>query len=227
MSGGEPRAGAAVACLTVGLTGGVASGKSAVAQCFRNLGAALIDADQVARELAAPGQPAFGEIVEIFGTQLLRADGTLDRQRLRARIFENTDDRKRLEAILHPRVRASMFEQARNCARPYCVLMIPLLAESPSSYAWLHRVLVIDAPVELRRARLIRRDQITPQLALQMLAAQATREQRLAVATDVINNDAGAEQLGLVINKLHSRYLRLSAALGFARTQSQQDVSAN
>jgi dephospho-CoA kinase len=190
----------------VALTGGIASGKSAVTERFEKLGVEVIDADRVARELVAPGQPALDEIASAFGADVLDADGTLDRRRMRERVFADPSARRRLEAILHPRVRTELHERARLSTAPYVVLAIPLLAES-EGYDWIDRVLVVDVPRETQRQRLIARDGITPQLADAMLYAQASRERRLAIADDVVDNHGALSDLDAQIATLHRRYL--------------------
>ncbi len=198
---------------SVVLTGGIASGKSAVSARFAALGVPAIDADHVARELVEPGMPALEEIVAAFGADLLTADGALNRRALRALIFDDATARTRLNAILHPRIQSTL--HARAQATPegrYALLVVPLFAENRSTYAWVDRVLVIDVPRAMQRARLIARDDITPQLADAMLDAQATREQRLAMADDVIRNDGPLDQLDAPVAMLHARYLQLSRA---------------
>ena len=191
----------------VALTGGVASGKSAVAERFARLGAAVFDADVAAREAVAPGTPGLDEIVARFGNDVLDANGGLDRKAMRRRIFGDPDARLALETIVHPRVRAMLRERAEGARAPYAMLAIPLLVENRIAYGWVDRVLVVDAPSEVQRSRLMARDSITPELADAMLAAQSTREQRLAIADDVISNTGTLEDLDRAIDALHRRYL--------------------
>ena len=196
---------------TVALTGGIASGKSAVSERFAALGANVVDADVVARELVAPGSPALAEIVAAFGNGVLAADGSLDRRALRERIFENDEARGRLNAILHPRIRATLRERAQATREgSYALLVIPLLAENREAYAWVDRVLVVDVPREVQFTRLIARDGVTPKLADAMLDAQAMREQRLAMADDVIENNRSLDDLDHNVAVLHERYLALA-----------------
>lgn len=190
----------------VALTGGIASGKSAVAERFEKLGVEVIDADRVARELVAPGQPSLDEIAAAFGADVLDASGALDRRRMRERVFADPAARRRLEAILHPRVRSALRERTQQSAGPYILLAIPLLAES-DGYGWIDRVLVVDVSRETQRTRLIARDGITPQLADAMLDAQASRERRLAIADDVVDNDGALSDLDAQVADLHRRYL--------------------
>ena len=194
---------------TVALTGGIASGKSAVAERFAVLGANVIDADVVARELVAPGSAALAEIVTVFGSDVLDANAALDRRAMRERVFADVDARRKLEAILHPRVRAALRERSAVAAGPYALLVIPLLAES-GYYDWVDRALVVDVPREVQRARLLSRDGVTPQLADAMLDAQVGREQRLALADDVIENGETLAELVAQVAVLHARYLDLA-----------------
>jgi dephospho-CoA kinase len=195
----------------VALTGGIASGKSAVAERFAALGASVIDADMIARELVAPGSPALAEIVEMFGATALDATGNLDRRAMRARVFADSHARAQLDAVLHPRVRRELRERSSMVAGPYALLVIPLLLES-GHYDWVDRVLVVDVPRELQRTRLLARDGITAQLADAMLDAQATREQRLARADDVVTNTGSFEELDARVVGLHERYVMLASA---------------
>ncbi|MEO6690432.1 MAG: dephospho-CoA kinase [Dokdonella sp.] len=194
---------------TVALTGGIASGKSAVAERFAELGASVIDADIIARELVAPGSPALAEIVAAFGATALDASGSLDRAGMRARVFTDSHARAQLDAILHPRVRHALRERSDIAAGPYALLVIPLLVES-GHYDWVDRVLVVDVPRELQRTRLLARDGVTAQLADAMLAAQATREQRLARADDVIPNTGSFDELDARTAALHEHYVTLA-----------------
>ncbi|MGH8122967.1 MAG: dephospho-CoA kinase [Rudaea sp.] len=196
--------------LAIALTGGIASGKSTAANCFAERGAAIIDADIVARELVARGQPALAEITAAFGHEMLTTAGDLDRRRMRAHILASDTDRCRLEAILHPHVRSELLARATACTTPYCVLVIPLLAESQHAYDWVDRVLVVDLPRAQQLARLMQRDGMTAALAERSLAVQATREQRLALADDVIDNTAAPAALVGAIERLHRRYLALA-----------------
>lgn len=192
----------------VALTGGIASGKSAIADRFATLGASVLDADLVARELVVPGSPALAEIVGYFGASALDARGALDRRAMRARVFADADARHRLEAILHPRIRAALRERALAAAGPYVLLVIPLLTES-GRYDWVDRVLVVDVARETQCERLLARDGITVVLADAMLDAQASREQRLAVADDVIENNGTLADLDAKIAALHAHYVSL------------------
>ncbi|ALS93973.1 dephospho-CoA kinase [Xanthomonas oryzae] len=191
----------------VGLTGGIASGKSALAAEFEKLGVSVIDADVVARQVVEPG-PILDTIAYSFGPSILLPDGTLDRQALRKVVFADPRQRKALEAITHPAIRAELQRAAQAAKSPYAIVAIPLLAEAGgrTAYPWLDRILVVDAPIELQHARLMRRDGSTPELADQMIAAQASREQRLALADDVVVNDEQPAQLIRAAHDLDARY---------------------
>lgn len=199
----------------VGLTGGIASGKSEVSRRFEALGIVVADADIAAREVVAPGTPALAQIAQRFGTGILLDDGSLNRARLREIVFASPDLRRELEAITHPAIRARVRAVCNAANSPYAIAAIPLLTEAggPEHYPWLARVLVIDTPVAVQHARLIRRDGIDDALASKMIAAQASREQRLAIADDVIVNDSTPEALQDKIVQLDRHYRQLAAAL--------------
>lgn len=194
----------------VALTGGVAAGKNAVAERFQALGIAVHDADIAARAVVAPGTPGLGAIVEAFGRQMLDADGALDRKAMRQRVFADDAARAKLEAIVHPAVREWLRERVQADHGPYCMLAIPLLAETWPQYDWVDRVLVVDAPDALRKERLMRRDGIDAELAQRMLASQVARERRLQLADDVIDNGGTPGQLDAAVRALHARYLALA-----------------
>jgi dephospho-CoA kinase len=198
----------------VALTGGIASGKSTVADLFVARGAALIDTDVIAREVVEPGRPALAHVVEAFGgLNVLGPDGRLDRPRLRERIFSNPAARRTLEGILHPAIREEMERQSAALAdaSPYQVLAIPLLTEG-GRRDHVDRVLVVDAPEHLQVQRLVARDGVTEAQALAALRAQATREARLALADDVIVNSGSVDDLASQVARLHEKYLALAAA---------------
>lgn len=204
-----------MAIYRVGLTGGIASGKTAVATRFAALGVPVVDADVAAREVVEPGQPALARIVERFGQDMLDRSGRLDRARLRTKVFNDPVARQALEAILHPPIRQALRTAAEAAAAPYVIVAIPLLAEGGGrqAYPWLDRILVVDAPLESQRSRLTARDGIDAALADRMLAAQAERGQRLAIADDVLVNDGGLGELDAHVAALDRRYRQL-AALG-------------
>lgn len=196
----------------VGLTGGVASGKSEVARRFEALGVHVADADLAARDAVARGSDGLAEVVAAFGDDVLDAEGGLDRAAMRARVFTDDPARRRLEAIVHPRVRLALRAACAAAPGPYALAAIPLLAEGGrDAYPWLRRVLVVDVPVAVQRARLLRRDGIDAALADRMIAVQATREQRLAIADDVLANDGPLDALDARVAELHARYRALAA----------------
>ncbi|WP_449446512.1 dephospho-CoA kinase [Thermomonas brevis] len=197
----------------IGLTGGVASGKSSVETCFRALGVAVADADGAARDAVAVGSDGLAEVVARFGSDVLDADGQLDRPAMRRRVFADPDARRRLEAIVHPRVRKALADVCRAASGPYAVASIPLLAEGGGrdAYPWLHRILVVDVPEAVQLARLLRRDGIDIALARTMLGAQATRPQRLAIADDVLVNDGALDALPAQVEALDRLYRRLAS----------------
>ncbi len=195
----------------VAVTGGVASGKSAVTHAFESLGVTVADADLAARAVVEPGQPGLAEVVARFGAGIVQADGRLDRAALRQRVFTDPEAKTALEALLHPRIRAWLGAACAAAPGPYAVVAIPLLAEGGgrATYPWLQRVLVVDVPVALQLARLVQRDGIDAALAQRMVDAQATRAQRLALADDVIVNDGPLAALEAAVGRLHWRYLKL------------------
>ncbi len=196
--------------LRIALTGGIASGKSRVADLFAALGVPVIDTDLIARQVVEPGRPALADVVEAFGPGVLDADGRLDRRGLRELIFADATARQRLEAILHPAIRAEMERQSSAAGGPYQVLVIPLLTEG-GRRDHVDRVLVVDAPESLQVERLMNRDSVTREQALASLAAQATRAARLAIADDVISNTGTAEELRGKVAALHEQYVHLAA----------------
>jgi dephospho-CoA kinase len=198
--------------LAIALTGGIASGKSATAQRFMQHGVPVFDADVAARDLVAAGQPALAEIAAAFGRDTVTAAGELDRARLRQIVFADAAARKQLEAILHPRIRARLIEQVRACREPYCVLAIPLFAECRAHYAWVDRVLCTDVPRPVQLDRLLHRPGIDAATAQGMLDAQVSREERLALADDAIDNTGPLSALDAAVARLHRRYLALAAA---------------
>jgi dephospho-CoA kinase len=195
----------------VGVTGGVASGKSEVTRRFQALGVFVADADVAARDAVVAGSPGLDEVVQAFGAGVLDASGGLDRAAMRARVFQDEPARRQLEAIIHPRVRAQMQAQCLAAQGAYAIAAIPLLTEGGrDAYPWLDRVLVVDVHPDVQRARLVRRDGIDAALADRMIAAQASRQARLAVADDVIVNDGALEALDTHVAALDRRYRLLA-----------------
>lgn len=195
--------------LIVGLTGGIGSGKSVVTKRFDELGVPVIDADDIAHALVEPDQPVLQRIVSEFGADLLTAEGTLNRPRLRKLVFENPLHRKNLESILHPHIRAEMLRRANEIHAPYCVFCIPLLVETQQT-GMVDRVLVTDCPQSLQYQRVKQRDGLPDMEIKAILAAQATREERLAVADDVIVNDGNLDDIDRQVDQLHQKYLSLA-----------------
>lgn len=210
--------------LRIGLTGGIASGKSTVAARFAELGVPVIDADAIAHEVVERGTALLDALLARFsaaalarfGQPLRRADGSLDRALLRRLVFDDAAERHALEALLHPAIRARAEELAAQAGGPYQIHVVPLLAES-NARSRFDRVLVVDCPEERQRARLQLRDGISVEQAQAMLDAQASRAERLAIADDVILNDDGTAALAAPIAALHQRYLRIGA---FTRADS-------
>lgn len=197
---------------TVGLTGGIGSGKSTVADCFAALGVPVIDTDVIARDLTAPGGAALDAIRAVFGETVMQADGTLDRAALRRRVFADSAARHQLEAILHPRIRQVVDQTLATLTAPYALIVIPLLAETGGYRDVLNRVLVVDCPEAMQIARVRARSGLTQAEIKAILAAQAGRAERLAVADDIIVNTASLETLRAEVAALHQRYLALAAA---------------
>ncbi len=198
--------------LVVGLTGGIGSGKSTVADCFAAHDVPVIDTDAIARELTAPGGAALDAIRAAFGAGVVLADGALDRAALRRRIFSDVGERHRLEAILHPRIRAVVAQTLATLTTPYALVVIPLLVETGGYRDVLNRVLVVDCPEELQVARVMARSGLARNEVEAILAAQAGRATRLAAADDVILNTETPAALQSRVAELHQRYLGLAAA---------------
>ena len=194
--------------LRIGLTGGIASGKSTVAELFSGLGVSVIDTDIIAREVVLPGQPALAEIRDAFGDAVIE-DGVLNRAAMRQQIFADNDTRRRLEAILHPRIRQETIKQANASGGDYQLIVVPLLTESPLR-DYVDRILVVDCDEETQIERLLARDAETEDQARRILATQASRDERLAIADDVIHNDTSIEATSSQVSALHDTYLRLA-----------------
>lgn len=195
--------------LTIGLTGGIGSGKSTVAELFRALGVPVYDTDAFARQLVEPGQPALNEIIDVFGESILDSSGKLDRQKLKQQVFENDSDRIKLESILHPRIRELLLSNIKSSDAPYCMAVIPLLVEQQ----WqpiVDRVLLVDVTETTQITRTLQRDEIPESLVKTIINSQASREARLAVADDVINNNQGLDSLKNQVKQLHDKYLELA-----------------
>lgn len=195
----------------VALTGGIASGKTTVANLFAGLGVPVIDTDVIARAVVEPGQPALAAVVAAFGRDVLDADGRLDRRRMRERIFSDREAQRRLEAILHPAIRSAMERQSREAGGVYQVLVIPLLTEG-GRRGHVDRVLLVDVPEAVQVERLISRDGVTHEQAQAALSAQASRAARLAWADDLVANTGRIDDLRTRIVQLDALYRRLAAA---------------
>ncbi|MFH1818895.1 MAG: dephospho-CoA kinase [Pseudomonadota bacterium] len=194
----------------VGLTGGIGSGKSTVADLFAGLGVPVIDTDVIARALTAPRGMALDAVRTAFGDQVMQADGSLDRAALRRRVFSDADARHQLEAILHPLIRLAVEQQLVTLAAPYVLIVIPLLVETGTYQEVLDRVLLVDCPEDQQIARVMARSGLTLDEVKAILAAQAVRATRLAIADDVISNTASPEALRTQVAVLHRRYLAFS-----------------
>jgi dephospho-CoA kinase len=196
--------------LKIGLTGGIASGKSSVAQLFKQLGTPVIEADLIARRLVEPGQALLSKLTAAFGPQILDEQGRLNRKRMRELIFADPQTKQRLEDLMHPAIYAQIeAELVAVAPAPYAVVDVPLLAESKADYRF-DRIVVVDCPEELQRQRLIARDAIDEDLAERMIASQASREMRLRLADDVINNINSLELLAEAVKSLHNSYISLA-----------------
>jgi len=194
--------------LLIGLTGGIGTGKSTVCKLFAERGVAVIDADAIAKELVALDQPALQAIVQEFGKGIIDVKGRLRRDRLRSIVFSDPERRKRLEKLLHPLILEEMLSRANRAGGPYCILCIPLLVETDQSSA-VDRVLVVDAPQALQIQRVMERDHLTIDEIKAIMHAQASREDRLEAADDVIMNASDMTKLAEQVNALHQKYLAL------------------
>lgn len=202
--------------LVIGITGGIGSGKTTVANLFAALGVPVIDADDLARSVVARGQPGYDEIVRHFGSEILTEAGELDRRKMRERVFSDAGKRERLESIVHPRVYAEMSRQLEGLEAPYAIVVIPLLIETGGRDI-VDRVLVVDSPPELQIERTLRRDGTTRSGVERILAAQVDRHSRLAAADDVIENAASESTLEDDVARLHHRYLAQAARVASER----------
>lgn len=195
--------------LCVGLTGGIASGKSTVGQLFETLGVPVIDADQVARDVVAPGSPGLRAVAEHFGAAFITPQGELDRRRMREHVFAAPDQRKALESLLHPLIREALRAWRDALTTPYGILMIPILREGGFD-SLVEHIVVVDVARETQRERLMARDDIDATLADNMLNAQADRADRLAMADDVIDNSGAPDNLPPQVEALHHKLLSLA-----------------
>lgn len=189
----------------VGLTGGIASGKSTVANLFAKLEVPVIDTDVIAREVVTPGSPALDEIRARFGDEVIAADGSLDRRALRNIVFADDDARHDLESITHPRIGEATRQQADAATGPYQIIVVPLLTRSPLR-DFVDRVLVVDCSEEVQIQRLLARDTESPEQARRILAAQASRDERLAIADEIIDNSGDLEDLQQAVQSLDAQF---------------------
>ncbi len=196
--------------LRIGLTGGIASGKSTVTQRFAELGVPVIDADVSARNVVERGKPGLEQVARRFGPGVLDAHGNLDRPALRALIFNDSGSRQALDAILHPLIRADMEQQAATATGPYLVMSIPLLVEGGRAHDRVDRVLVVDVDEALQLQRVQARDGCSADQARAILASQASREARLAAADDVLRNSGSVADLRQAVDRLHEKFLHLA-----------------
>lgn len=194
----------------VALTGGIASGKSAVADFFAKLGVPVLDTDQIARDVVEPASPTLARLVETFGDEILDSTGKLNRQAMRDRVFSNPEERARLEAIMHPAIRAELARRSTEAGGPYQIHVIPLLTETSRAGDY-DRVLVVDCPESLQLERLMRRDAIPKPEAIAMVKAQVDRATRLKAAHDIIDNSGTTDATRRQVDALHRRYLDLAA----------------
>ncbi|EKO3784102.1 dephospho-CoA kinase [Vibrio harveyi] len=193
----------------IGLTGGIASGKTTVANLFKQqFKIDIVDADIVAREVVEPGTPGLNAIMEHFGTDIVRADQTLDRAKLREKIFSNPEEKAWVNGLLHPMIREKMIEDLEQVTSDYALLVVPLLVENKLD-SLCDRVLVVDVEPQTQISRTVKRDNVSEEQAKAILASQASREQRLALADDVVKNNPDDPDLLLQITDLHEKYLAM------------------
>lgn len=193
----------------IGLTGGIASGKSTVAEMFAGKGIPIVDTDEIARAVVQPGQPALDAIERLFGADIVDPKGQLRRRRLRELVFADDQKREALEAVLHPRIRDEAVARAQVAGGPYQIIVVPLLAESPMR-AMMDRILVVDCSEEVQLERLLQRDAEDERQARRMIAAQAGRQERLGIADDVVVNDGSLADTARQVEELHRIYLGLA-----------------
>ena len=196
--------------LVVGLTGGIGSGKSAAAEMFRELGAGIVDTDSIAHELTGPGGAAMAAIGESFGPDFIAPDGTLDRARMRGRVFSDPAAKRRLEGILHPLIRAEVLRRAGSSRAPYVIVVIPLLFETGGYPGLIERVAVVDCDEETQIARTMARGGLTRADVEAILRTQASRGTRRAGAHDLLANEGSLGELRARVAALHERYLELA-----------------
>jgi dephospho-CoA kinase len=195
--------------LVVGLTGGIGSGKTTVANDFSALGVPVIDADQLAHELVEPGQPALDEITGVFGKSAVTADGHMDRTYIRQCIYSDAQLKSQLEAILHPKIRQRIRALLSDIQHPYCIVVIPLLLETRQTDL-VDRILVVDSPEKEQRQRVAARDGLSDNTIMAIMQSQTNRSTRLAAADDVIVNDSDVASLSVRVQELHQHYMEIA-----------------
>ncbi len=200
-----------MSAFVVGLTGGIGSGKSTVADLFVAEGAGLVDTDAIAHELTGPGGAAMSAIAAAFGGEVVTGEGALDRGAMRRRVFSAPQDKVRLEGILHPLIRRLATQRCRESAAPYVILAVPLLAETGAYRDFYDRVAVVDCPEALQIERVMARSGLSEQEVRAIMANQTSRAQRLALADDVVVNSDGLGELLVQIKALNVKYMQLSA----------------
>lgn len=197
--------------LRIGLTGGIGSGKTTVTGLFAARGVAIIDTDHIARDIVAPGSALIGQLGQLFGAEIITADGALDRSRLRKVVFNDALKREQLEGLMHPLIRTRTLEQIALANSPYCIVVVPLLLEK-GWQSLVDRILVVDTSPQIQLARTQQRDGLSAEEVRAIIAVQISREQRLSAADDIIVNDADMEKLVLQVEQLHQKYLQLATA---------------
>ena len=197
--------------LVVGLTGGIGSGKSAAADAFGKLGATVVDTDAIAHELTGPGGAAIAQLRRLFGDGMVDAAGAMDRKRMRELVFADAEIKRRLEALLHPMIRAESERRIAAAPGPYVVHVVPLLVESPGYRERVGRVLVVDCPEALQISRVRQRSGLPEEQVRSIIASQIQRERRLAAADDVIDNSGSIAAMQQQVRRLHEKYLALAA----------------
>ena len=191
---------------TIGLTGGIGSGKSTVASLFAQTGVPVFDTDAIAKELVAPGKPALKELIAVLGTDIVTENGELNRQELKRLIFEDNKSRELVESVLHPKIRQQLLSMINSCSSPYCIAVIPLLIEKNWQNI-VDRVLVVDLPEAMQRSRASLRDHVSENIISQIMHTQVTRAVRLANADDIIDNSQNEQSLLEQVRLLHEKYL--------------------
>jgi len=198
------------AAFTLGLTGGIGSGKTTVANLFAELGASLVDTDLIAHQLTSPGGIAIPEISRQFGQEFILPDGAMDRGKMRERVFNHPEEKARLEAILHPLIRNETQKAADSAAGAYIIFVVPLLVESGSWKNRVSRVLVVDCAEQTQIQRVMARSGLTAQQVQAIMSTQVSREKRLQAADDVITNEGDIAQIAGQVRHLHAKYVKLA-----------------